>query len=634
MAEVLAVTSLARIISYKHSKNIASKYCQHHKKVRSSKHTDEGVSEVVGTLLLISIGVTLFSVLMLLVFDSSILFESRSLPTSNIIVLYNEPGEIVFENRGGESIPLESMITLNFADIPPIQFTAAQYLDPLPGPNDHYWTMGERIVYNASLIPNLNSLEIQAMIVDSSTDLVIMRGIIREGSKAAIPFVITDVPSAVTSRSEQFNLTYDYQLYYPHSGWLYWVRFSYKKMSDTTWTSTSWYGVSVNPGTYGLLVAGLTPGTSYLMKGEACWGTIPSILPSNYTFGTTKRFDTGTDYVGLWHFEEQAPDNTSIIKDSTINHNNGTLIPLLATIAPARTASGVGSSRAITFDSVNDYANIPDSSSLRTFTNEATLECWVKPLNHRDGRKGVMATNDVSHYCQFLENYSCTDPDVIAISGQYYAIVSRGANGHGYLITVNITSRGQIISPNLTSNIVAVQDFDTSCFLPKIIHISGTVYAIVYCRGGSSADRSNGYLKTLNILPTGKIGTNIGFYSIAVTYFNQPRILPITGSVYAIFYNNGYNNYQLQVLTMNIPLVGNPTKLTTFSFTTVTYDPTVVQVGNSAGMYYYAIAYRDSDSDGYLISVNISSGGSVEYSGTPAIVSDIYSGGSLKSVGK
>lgn len=249
---------------------------RHDNKTGGSKRADQGVSEVVGTLLLIGIGVTLFAILMLLVFDSSILFESKSVPTSNIIVHYDGSGNIVFENRGGDSVPLSSIITLTFADIPPIQFTAAQYLNPAPLPNDYFWSIGERVIYNASSIPNLNNLEIQALIVDPSSNSILLRGIIREGSTTAIPFVITDVPTAVTTRSEQFNLTYDYQLYYPHTGWQYWVRFSYKAQSDTTWTSTSWYNVLVNPGSYGLIITGLTPGTSYLLKGEACWGSAPS----------------------------------------------------------------------------------------------------------------------------------------------------------------------------------------------------------------------------------------------------------------------------------------------------------------------------------------------------------------------
>jgi hypothetical protein len=562
-----------------------------------------------GTLLLIGIGVTLFSVLMLLVFNTSILFESKSGPTANIIVRYDGSGIITFENRGGEPIPLDSQITLNFADITPVQFTVADYLDPPPGPDDHYWAINQRVTYDASAIPNLNELEIRTMIVDPESNSVLMKGVIREGSQQAVPFVVTVTPIAVTTRSEKLNLTYDYQLYFPHAGWQYWVRFSYKKLSDTTWIPTTWTIVVVKSGFYSLILTGLSPGTSYVVKGEACWGTLPSVLPQNYTEGSTKRFDTGTDYVGLWHFNEQTPDDLTIAKDSTINHNNGTLQPKLSTIIPVRTASGVHSSPAITFDGINDYVAVPDAPSIRTFGNETTVECWVNPQTYREGREGVMTTNDVSHFSQFLENYSCLNPDVISVSGQYYAIVSRGANGHGYLAIVNITSSGQIISPNLTSSIVALQDFDTACFLPKIIHITGTVYAIVYCRGGASADRSNGYLRTLNILPTGKIGSTIGILSIAVTYFNQPKIIPVAGSIYAIFYNNGYNNYQLQVLTVNIPTVGNPTKILTTSYTLVTYDQVVVKVGNNATMNTYTLAYRDSDSDGYLASLNISNNG-------------------------
>lgn len=97
--------------------------------------SDSGISEVVGTLLLISIGISLFSVLMLLVMNITTVFNSSTAPSANLVGIYEpETRTIIFENRGGESVPIQSIITLGFADIPPIHFTAADYMSPPPRP--------------------------------------------------------------------------------------------------------------------------------------------------------------------------------------------------------------------------------------------------------------------------------------------------------------------------------------------------------------------------------------------------------------------------------------------------------------------------------------------------------------------
>ncbi len=598
--------------AYKRRRSIASVY---NSLLRKKRHlsSDSGISEVVGTLLLIGIGISLFSVLMLLVMNITTVFNSSMGPSTNLIGIYEpDTRTIIFENRGGESVPIQSIITLSFADIPPVTFTAAEYMSPHPSPNDNLWDVGERVVFNnTSWIPNFDLIEIHVSIKDPTTNSILMNGVLREGTKEALPYTITGTPVAINTRTETFSQIYDFQLYSNHPGWGYWARFSYKKLVDVNWTSYNWTTANSTHGSYTLTAQNLTPGTVYLYRAEICWGTNPSINPLNYTTGSNKQFETGTDYVGIWHFDETAPADALLAKDSTINHNNGTLLPSSLNIRPLRVSTGVHSTKAITFDGVNDYTKIPDSTSLRAFTNDQTIECWIKPQTHRQGTRGVITANDISQYSQTLESYGFTDPDIIPVSGQYYAIVTRGANTHGYLIVVNVTSTGIIRPKSLLTTPVAVLDFDSAvCWTPKIIHTTGTQYAIVYCRGGSYSYAANGYIKTLNILPTGTIGSTIGTLSIGVSYFNQPKILPITGTIYAIFYNTGTPNYQMRVMTVNIPTAGNPTTLSTFSINTiVANDPAPVQVGTDGTNYYYAVAYRDSDSDGYMTAVSITNDG-------------------------
>ena len=75
-----------------------------------------------------------------------------------------------------------------------------------------------------------------------------------------------------------------------------------------------------------------------------------------------------TNLVGLWHFNEGAGD---IANDSSGNDNHGTVY----SASWVDGQSGFG--KALKFDGVNNYVEVPDSASL-DITGAITIECWVK----------------------------------------------------------------------------------------------------------------------------------------------------------------------------------------------------------------------------------------------------------------
>lgn len=75
-----------------------------------------------------------------------------------------------------------------------------------------------------------------------------------------------------------------------------------------------------------------------------------------------------TNLVGLWHFNEGAGD---IANDSSGNYNHGTVY------GENWVESQSGFGKALKFDGVNNYVEVPDSASL-DITGEITIECWVK----------------------------------------------------------------------------------------------------------------------------------------------------------------------------------------------------------------------------------------------------------------
>jgi len=67
----------------------------------------EGVSEIVGTVLLLAIAVIIFSSLIIYVLSSA--GPSVSTPDVHMVGYMDETYSAVVENRGGDSIPIENM---------------------------------------------------------------------------------------------------------------------------------------------------------------------------------------------------------------------------------------------------------------------------------------------------------------------------------------------------------------------------------------------------------------------------------------------------------------------------------------------------------------------------------------------
>ena len=184
----------------------------------------------------------------------------------------------------------------------------------------------------------------------------------------------------------------------------------------------------------------------------------------------------------------------------------------------------------------------------------------------------------------------------IHISGDVYAVVYAGPDDDGWLKTVTIDSDG-----NIVDTIVDFLEFDTYCYAPTIIHISGNVYAIAYCGPGY-----DGWLKTVTIETNGQIGdTIVDFLEFDTIRGTTPCIYYITGTTYAIAYSDTNNHGWLKLVTITTGgLIG--AVLASLEFDPVyCREPNIIHVSGD----YYAIAYRGPDSDGFLITVLITGAG-------------------------
>ena len=192
------------------------------------------------------------------------------------------------------------------------------------------------------------------------------------------------------------------------------------------------------------------------------------------------------------------------------------------------------------------------------------------------------------------------EPDIIQVSGNVYAIAYRGAGNDGFLKTVTIATDGQV-----ADSVIDTLEFDTANgYEPDIIPISGNVYAIAY-RGSSS----DGFLITVSIATDGQIAdTVIDTLEFDTSTGYEPDIIQVSGNVYAIAYRGtGSDGF---LITVNIATDGQITDTITDTLefdTSDCYTPDIIHIVDNV----YAITYRGTDSDGFLETVNIATDGQI-----------------------
>ena len=196
-------------------------------------------------------------------------------------------------------------------------------------------------------------------------------------------------------------------------------------------------------------------------------------------------------------------------------------------------------------------------------------------------------------------------PDITHISGDVYAVAYRGGGNDGFVRTFNVSTSGTI-----TSSAIDSLEYNTSDGRhPSMTHVSGDIYAIAYRSSGS-----DGFLTTIDIDSAGNIENSvIETWEFDTSNGERPHIVPISGDIYAIAYQGAGDDGFL--ITVDIDNTGDITAsaIDTFEFdTTFTYTPRIMPISGDV----YAIAYEGNGSDGFLITLEISSSGVIT---TPVI---------------
>jgi len=143
------------------------------KKIFKISKYNKGVSEVVGTILLLGITVAIFSVLYIIVLSEPF---DVSKPSSTVVA-FVEGSNIIIEHRGGDEINSDSAFRFDIGSTSQ-EVTIGDVLDDVN--SDGKWNVGERLIVNGSVIgipiSDWNNSDVNIYGIDADDQEVILSG--------------------------------------------------------------------------------------------------------------------------------------------------------------------------------------------------------------------------------------------------------------------------------------------------------------------------------------------------------------------------------------------------------------------------------------------------------------------------
>jgi len=196
-----------------------------------------------------------------------------------------------------------------------------------------------------------------------------------------------------------------------------------------------------------------------------------------------------------------------------------------------------------------------------------------------------------------IETVDGDDQVISHISEDIFVIAYRGADTDGFLKTVDLTSDGTIIS------VLDILEYDAIAgFTPDIASVSDDVFVIAY-RGADT----DGFLKTVDIMKDGTIGSVIDTLEYDKELSRDPDIIKVSEDVFAIVYRGpGVDGFLKTVDITSDGTIG--TVIDTLEFDTIAgLTPNIINVSDNI----FVIVYQGPDTDGFLKTVSIMRDGTI-----------------------
>jgi len=531
----------------------------------SHERENVGVSEVIGTVLLLGMAIGLFTIVYV-----SVLTLSPLPLTPEINAIGRAEGDTIFlDHYGGKSMELDDTVLFTIGGTP-LRVTIGDLLSE-EGKEDGCWNFGERLTYP---VGNISDLQVEAQIIDKDSNAIALWSKIQEGN--------------TTPRGSKGGIWH----FDEGSGTIAYdstVNGNHGIVHDPNWTTDA-----VN--NTGLSFDGANdyvevPASFSLDMFDAI--TVEAWMKANYwdELIDSSFFATGFGY-------------------------NPWVLHIYGDIYLISYSTGTTPSDDIILKTVDIST---DGNINETLVDDVTLDTGIEPaaiyvsntyyaIAYPSGTsdEGIIATvnisnnGDIHDVSPIVDSFSfatsCNEPHIFRIANNVFA-VTYGSSNHGKVTTLQIDETGAIFLKDSYT-------FDTdACDDPKLTHISGITYAIAYVGSDDS-----GILTTINITNAGVISGTGYSHVFETDTCDDPDLVVIDNECCAVAYS--YDNHnQGNLMTFALSDEGSITSLSQISFTTdKCEDPDIILLSDDV----YAIAFEGGNAhEGQLILVEIQEDGTI-----------------------
>ncbi|KYK23852.1 hypothetical protein AYK25_06350 [Thermoplasmatales archaeon SM1-50] len=311
---------------------------------------------------------------------------------------------------------------------------------------------------------------------------------------------------------------------------------------------------------------------------------------------------TTTRKGGIWHFDEDLWRRaiTDEVKDSSGNNNHGISFGGAKIINGTLQPSNVKVNNSGYFNGFMDTIRVKTSWTLN-ITNQITIEAWMKP--------------QIPQFVADIGSISSTfgyTPYIIHLFDNNYVYISEEAQKGCHISTVEIDPYDGNISTHADYVLTEVSTGSNIC-QPKIVQITENFYVVSFIDFYYHLN-----LQTISISPDYSINVVNKFVfpeECSRNKRNSPSLLKITDNVCAIAYWTPTDGGILR--TVEISETGK----ITYKGKSITYDPASSGIDpREPYLAYvmddtYILAYRDPSAHGILKTFIITSTGNISYTG-------------------
>jgi hypothetical protein len=519
----------------------------------------KGVSEIVGTMLLLGIAVALFSVVYFSLLSAPTPVESPAIQVIASLDEQNENYNITVQHRGGDPVDANARFFVEIAGIR----QEGILKDFIQNNNEQsdYWNFGEQLVYP---LDNITGLQLDMGIADKHSNSLVLLGTLQEG------YV---VPGFGRGGIWHFD----------------------EDSGDTVYDSSG----NNNHGTIydGLRINGVNGTNGLEFDGIDDYVNVPFSpginIRDEVSIEAWINASTREDLINMSEFDGKvgySPDITHVHDDLYAvvyrNGSSGNSEGILKTVS-------IQSNGWITNVSLDKKNLLHECNEPKIITISDDVVAVAYGYSDSSNYLGIIETYhiDANGIIQPIADASfslqCIDLSLTQVYDSIYAIAYGGGNNGGYLQIMNITSDGSITPIN------GAVSFDNSkCIEPDILHLNDNTFVIAYTQGEANK-KGPGNMCTVNITQSGVISiTGYQYPFSAENNVNYPSLEKISDDVLTLVYND---KNQGLIETIHVSSDGQMSQVDSFTFfNAACHDPDVKNIYEDT----YLVAYRDGGGGG------------------------------------